>query len=76
MSKRYESRGVTCLECIHIDLQGDKEAAKRGFGKCGVDGLYVSFIAARNCLPFDPAEESTGQARDAWAAKLKMFWQK
>lgn len=76
MSKRYETRGVTCLECIHIDLQGDKEASKRGFGKCGKDGLYVSFIAARNCTPFDPAELETVRAREAWGQKFRMFWQK
>lgn len=73
---RYETRGIRCLECIHVDLQGDKEAARRGFGKCGKDGLYVSVIASRNCLPFDPAEEETVRARDAWAVKIRMFWQK
>lgn len=74
--RRYETRGIRCLECAHVELQGDKEAAKRGFGKCGADGLYVSVIAARNCLPFDPAPDDVVQARDAWAEKLPMFWHK
>lgn len=73
---RYESRGVRCLECALVDLQGDKEAAKRGFGKCGASGVYVSVIMARNCLPFDPAPDEVVQARDAWADRLRMFWQK
>lgn len=75
--RRYEATGVRCLECLHV-AQADTEAAKRGFGKCGaaVPPHYVSVIASRNCLAFDPAEESAVRARDAWAAKLKMFWQK
>lgn len=74
---RYEATGITCLACAHIDLQGDKEAAKRAFGKCGAADPphYVSVIASRNCLPFDPAEESVVKARNAWADKLTMFWQ-
>lgn len=76
--QRYESRGIECLSCLHIDLQSDKEAAKRGFGKCkAVDPQpYVSALCARNCLPFDPAPAEVVGPREEWAKKLKHFWQK
>lgn len=75
--KRIESRGVRCLECQHVELQGDKEAAKRGFGKClaASPPPYVSVIAACNCTPFDRAPDDVVGPRDAWAAKLHLFHQ-
>lgn len=78
MSNRYESRGVRCLECAHIELQGDKEAAKRGFGRCAAVETrgFVSFAMSRNCLEFDRAPDEVVGPRDQWAGKLKMFWQK
>lgn len=76
--KRYESRGVRCLECQHVELQGDKEAARRGFGKClaASPPHYVSVIAARNCLPFDRAPDEVVGPREVYAEKIRMFWQK
>ncbi len=75
--KRYESRGVRCLECQHVELQGDKEAAKRGFGRCATVETrgYVSVIMSRNCVEFDPAPAEVVGPREAWAEKLRMFWQ-
>lgn len=75
--ERIESRGVRCLECSSLDLQANAEAAKNGFGQCRAGfGPWVTFANARNCRRFEPAPAEQVAARDAWADKVPMFWQR
>lgn len=77
-ARRYESRGVRCLECLGLDLKAHPDIAKTGFGWCTRKPVeqFVSFAMSRNCLEFDRAPDDVVGPRDAWAAKGRMFWQK
>ena len=76
--KRYESRGVRCLECKGLDLKSHPEQVKGGFGWCALKPApqFVSFAMSRNCLEFDPAPADVVGPRDAWDKSRRMFWQK
>lgn len=75
---KIESRGITCLACRFLDLKGMPEHAKTGFGQCTVAEPvhFVSVQMARNCKLFEPAAPDLVEARDTWAAKLPLFWQR
>ena len=75
---RIESRGVRCLECAGLDLQGNPELAKAGTGRClnAMAPHFVSILMSRNCVPFEQAPPEQVQARDRWASAIKMFWER
>lgn len=77
-ARRYESRGVRCLECRGLDLQSHPEQARGGFGWCALKPVpqFVSAGMARNCLEFEAAPEDVVAPREAWDNGRRMFWQK
>ena len=78
MSKRYESRGVRCLECAGLDLKSHPDIAKTGVGWCALKPVeqFVSFAMSRNCLEYDRAPDEVIKPREKWDEGRRMFWQK
>lgn len=76
----FEHRGITCLDCQHLDLKTHPEQSKTGWGVCqaSIPVTFARVQMKRNCVPYESADPALVEKRETWAASnIKLpAWQR